>query len=593
MRSGDHQVVTTEVDVLVIGGGFAGAFATLRAAERCQRTVLVDKGYVSRSGSSTVSGGVTNGPRRDDDLEEWVKEIAVLGGYSADQDWTRQLISDQMERVAELDGWGVPIVRDDNGEFKRIKSRGMVKLRAIQFSPRHAMEALRRAALAAGAQIVDKVQIIELLTSDGRYPTQGSIIGAVGFSPLDATMHVFRAKNVVMASGSQFIKGYHPMDANTGDGYAMGFRAGGRFMDMEFATGGTFSFIWGGYGMGNYNIAVGHGAKLVNARGERFMERYDPSRFERSELNRVVAAFLKELVDGRGPVFLDFRDVDDGFWPALSRARGGRPSLLQSGLVPDPREHLVPVEPGWSFSNSGRGGFVIDLECRTNLPGLFAAGAVARNNGAGRHASAGIPTAHAMVTGSRAGSAAGDEAADAELIPVPEGAVEAIREQIFGPLSRPARVSADSLHGRLCDIMGSPLEVMVQNAERIARALRRTRAFRDDLSQLGVSDLHELVKFHEAANLADTFELMYACMADRDESREGFYREDYPCTDDHEWLNWHMATGTPDGIAFEKVAIPFERYRYRPAELTVKMSPIGAIMRGDYDPNTYEDIHSP
>jgi hypothetical protein len=54
-----------------------------------------------------------------------------------------------------------------------------------------------------------------------------------------------------------------------------------------------------------------------------------------------------------------------------------------------------------------------------------------------------------------------------------------------------------------------------------------------------------------------------------------------------------MATGTPDGIAFEKVAIPFERYRYRPAELTVKMSPIGAIMRGDYDPNTYEDIHSP
>jgi succinate dehydrogenase/fumarate reductase flavoprotein subunit len=586
-------VITTDVDVLVIGGGFAGTWAALRAAERADRVALVDKGYVSRTGASTVSGGVTTAPMPDDDLEEWVKELAVLGGYEADQEWTRVLINDQMDRIRELDNWDVGIVKNDAGQIKRIKSRGMVAVRALQFSPRHAMEALRRAAIAAGTKIVDKVEITELLTSDGNYPTSGRVIGAIGFSPLDGTLHVFRAKSVILATGPLSMKGFHPIDNNTGDGFAMGYRVGGRYINMEFAAGGTFTFVWRGYHMGNFNIAVGHGAKLINAAGERFMERYDPVRFERSELNRVVAAFLKELIDGRGPVALDLRGVDDSYWTALDRARGGRPTILQSDYIPDPASHPVIIEPGWSFWNGGRGGLVNDLECRTNLPGLFAVGGVACNAGVGRHGSAGTPTAHCMVSGARAGIAAAGDAPDLDLPEIPDGLIERLREQIFSPLSRPVRLSADQLHGRLNDIMGSPLELMVQNAERIENCRARTAQLRADLTELGAADLHELVKFHEAKNLADSFELMYACMADRTESRESFYREDYPYTDDREWLSWHMATGTPDGIVFEKVPIPFDRYRYKPAELTVKMSPIGAIMRGEYDPAAYEDIYEP
>jgi hypothetical protein len=84
---------------------------------------------------------------------------------------------------------------------------------------------------------------------------------------------------------------------------------------------------------------------------------------------------------------------------------------------------------------------------------------------------------------------------------------------------------------------------------------------------------------------------MYSCMLDRTESREAFYREDFPMTDDERWLVWHMATRTSDGIVFEKAGIPFDRYTYVPPERVVKASPLHAILHGEYDPNVYEDIY--
>jgi len=588
--SDDGQAVTIDCTVLVIGGGFGGAWAALKAAERIPGVVLVDKAYVSRSGASTMSGGVTTAPQPEDDLDQWVEELSVLGGYEADQDWTRALITDQMQRVADLDSWGVPIVKDAAGVIKRIKSRGMLAVRALQYAPRLAMEALRERADAAGARIMDKVEIVELLTSDGLYPTKGRVVGAIGFDVRTGTPYVIRAKRVILATGPLAIKGFHPVDNDTGDGFAMGYRVGGRFVDMEFATGGTFSFVWAGYRFSNYNIAVGHGARLINAAGERFMERYDPVRYERSELNRVVAAFLKEIMDGRGPVYLDLTHVDDDYWTALDRALAGRPSILKSGRIPDPRLHPLPIEPGWSFWNGGKGGLQLDLTCHTSVPGLMAAGGVARNAGVGRHGSAGTPTAWAMVSGARAGVAAAEDALTEDEPELPDGLVDDLLRRMLRPLRDGDLMSMDKLHGEVCDIMGSQMELMCQNEGRIREALVRTRALRDRLDGLRVADVHELVKFHEAKNTLDSFELIYSCMDDRKESRESFYREDYPYTDDGGWLCWHTATRVEDGISFDKQEIPFWRYRFRPPRLATYLSPIAAIMRGEYDPAVHSNV---
>src|SRR4051794_18388714 len=119
------ETVEIDANVLVIGGGFGGVWAALRAAELCDRVVLVDKAYVSRSGASTMSGGVTTAPMDGDDLTPWVRELIHRGTYMANQDWSWQLIEDQRERVKDLDRWGAPISRDEQGQIRRFLSRGM------------------------------------------------------------------------------------------------------------------------------------------------------------------------------------------------------------------------------------------------------------------------------------------------------------------------------------------------------------------------------------------------------------------------------------------------------------------------------------
>lgn len=579
-----------DADVLVVGGGFAGAWAALRAAETSpdgSSVILVDKGYVSRSGASTMSGGVTTAPLPTDDLHEWVEELTKLGGYEADQEWAWKLCREQLARVQDLADWGVPIIRNDDGEIRRIASRGMLKVRAMQYSPRHAMELLREKALDAGVRLLDKVAIAELLTSDGRYPTRERICGAVGLNVSTGSPVVIRAKSVVLATGPMTQKGFRPIDNNTGDGFAMAYRAGGEFMDMEFSAGGTFEYVCRNIRFNNFNIAVGNGARLVNAHGERFMDRYDPVRFERSELSRVVAATYVELLDGRGPVFIDLRPCTDRFWEAVVNATSGRLGALFSDLIPNPREYPLPIEPTWSFWNGGRGGLVIDLNCRTNLEGLLAAGGVARNAAVGRHGSAGTPTAFAMVSGHQAGAVAALEAAERTHVPLDEVALARLLRDLTAA-HRPAKPdTVDAFYDEVVDIVGSPLDLMVQSADTITESLARTRALRERVPEVSAQSFHNLVKFHDARNALDNFELIYASMLDRTESRESFYRQDFPYMDDVEWLCWHTARRDESGLEFNKVPIPFERYEFVPAERVRKLSPLAAIFSRDYDPSAY------
>src|ERR1700722_10496403 len=88
-----------DADVLVIGGGLAGCWAALRAAEHGANVILADKGYISRAGCSPMSGGVMTGPTPQDDLDIWADEFVRSGGYMNNQDWLESFLVDQVERV--------------------------------------------------------------------------------------------------------------------------------------------------------------------------------------------------------------------------------------------------------------------------------------------------------------------------------------------------------------------------------------------------------------------------------------------------------------------------------------------------------------
>lgn len=575
---------TIDADVLILGGGFAGSWAALRASQLGQKVVLVDKAFVSRSGASPISGGITTCPTDEDDLDAWAEEFITRGSYMCDQDWTYQLLEGQKERIKNLTDWDVPISRDENGNIRRFASRGMIVVRGMQYKPKIAMRELRKRILAAGGQVVDRVCIVELLTSDGKWPTSGAIVGAAGFHVHDGRLVLFRAKRTIMATGMISMKGTHGVDNDTGDGVAMAFRAGARLVDMEFTFGGTFSILMKDMHFPSYNVAVGQGARLINAHGERFMERYDPVRLERSELSFVVAAFAKEMLDGRGPVFVDLRYVNPTYWADIASLNRGN-SVLMSNHIPDPRRNPLLIEPSWGLWVAGRAGLQIDINCRASLPGLLAAGGVAKNNATGTHASAGSPTAFCFVSGWRAGETAAIESRGADLPDIASATIEHLRERAFGPLRRGRTEStADALHDRLSRLEASLLNGLILSAPKLGAMIDIAREVAADVETTGASDLHDLVKLHEARSVAQCAGLVYETALDRTESREQFYREDFPYVDDDNWFCWHGVTCTDVGTVFDREPIPLHNARFLPPGTTVGLSPIAEIMANKFAP---------
>ena len=579
-----------DCDVLVLGGGFGGAWAALRASELGASVVLVEKAHVSRSGASTMSGGITTAPFGSDDLGIWAEEFISRGGYMCDQDWTWQLLEGARERIKTIEAWGVPIARDADGKIKRVSSRGMVEVRAMQYQPKRTMEELRRRILANGVRIYDRVSAVDLFTSDGTHPTRGSVVGAIGFGNRDGKAYVFRAKRTILAMGVMAMKGKWHIDNVTGDGAAIAYRAGARLVDLEMGCGGTFTVLMKHYDLGGYNVAVAHGARLINARGERFMEQYDPVRLERSELSRVVAAFVKEINDGRGPCYIDLRHCDSSYWTDLETIWAPGTQVILSDVVPNPRENPLLIEPQWGAWAHGMSGVQIDLRCRANIDGLFAVGANAKNTATGTHSSAGSPTAFAMNSGYFAGETA---AREARLLAPPvlvDDDVRVMIEHMFAPLGRTrGRLTPDDIHDQAAWLETSVIDGVVNNAAKIERKLGIVSGLREELERVRADDLHDLAKFHEARNVIEFARIQYLSALDRTESRESFYREDYPLTDDDDWFCWHGVTRAHDATpAFDRESIPLERFRLQPPSRGGRhLSPIAAMFDGVYDVALY------
>jgi len=585
----DIEVV--DANVLIIGGGFAGTWAALRAAELTDGVVLVEKAYVSRAGASVMSGGVTSCPMDDDDLDVWAKEFIVRGGYLAHQAWTNKLLEGQRERIKDLVRWDVPISRDADGTIKRFVSRGMIHARCMQYRPKAAITELRRQIEARGVTIVDRVQIVDLIPADGVFPTGSDVIGAVGFDVRTGRFVAFRAKQTILCTGVIGIKAaVSVVDNDTGDGAAMAYRIGAKLADLEYTFGGTFTLVQKKYRLGSYNVAVAHGARLINARGDRFMEKYDPVRLERGELPLVVAAFAKELVDGRGPCYLDLRHCDASFWDDV-RSIGRSGQMFRSSLIPDPKVHPLLIEPRLGImSADGRGGITVDLACRTSVPGLLAAGACAKNSAIGTHGSAGAPTAWAMVSGWWAGDAAAKASRVVAQPTLPAGALAELRRATFAPLHRTSNLRAGELHERLAQFEEAILDSLMLTGKTLHHRIATVEQVYTDWSEAAAGDLHDLMTLHEARNVAENCRLVYRSALDRTESREQFYREDHPYTDDDEWFCWHLARRTQNGSVFTRRPLPFDDTDLRPAKLPKRLSPIAALMQGTYDPAVYDHV---
>jgi succinate dehydrogenase/fumarate reductase flavoprotein subunit len=156
------------------------------------------------------------------------------------------------------------------------------------------------------------------------------------------------------------------------------------------------------------------------------------------------------------------------------------------------------------------------------------------------------------------------------------------------PLDRGAgALNADQIHDRLSALESSVVDLMQLNAERLTRFAAEAAAMRAEVDRARAADVHDLVKLHEARNVAECALLVYQSSLDRTESREQFYREDFPETDDAAWFCWHGVTRTDAGPVFDRERIPIEKFALQPPSPYKGLSPIAAMMAGKFDPAVF------
>jgi succinate dehydrogenase/fumarate reductase flavoprotein subunit len=529
------QLETLEVDVMVIGGGLAGATAAIKAKESgVEKVALVSKGKLGKDSISTFAAGVFQPAFPGDDKNALFKMYASGDDWGAglyDGEWLKVYLNESFERVLDMDKWGVEWEKTPDGQFERLEGRWRLPM-ALFHGPQM-MEAIARKVVHMNIDVVGYTMIRDLLTEKGEFG--GRVVGAVGFDVRTAKLKMFKAKSTILAAGGCAFKGrYIGHCAQTGDACAMAYRAGaelGRFEigDILHMTPTTMDIQ-------GLNMYIGLGGKFVNSRGERFMQEYDPELADSASMARVAEASAMEVRAGRGPIYLDMTHFDTDRVRKLKVVLPLPAKIMQrvGVIVGDKIVKKVEWAPTFFGTIAAGGGIIVNTKCETSIAGLYACGdAMARQ----KH----FPKAlsGAAVTGSRAGIFASEYARRSTQPEVDSAQLQELRASLFAPLERKQGIEADHIIIGIQEVL-LPYEItVISRGDRLEKAIKEVERLRDEeIPLLCASDAHYLRLAHEATSMVLVAEMYLRSRLLREDSRDGCLREDYPYTDNVNWLKW-------------------------------------------------------
>jgi len=410
MTALDHR----RAQVLVIGAGAAGLRAAIAAHEAGREVVVVGKSRSRDAHTVLAAGGINAVLGTRDPEDSWQQHFAdtYLEGYLLADPRAVELLAREAPRaVEELVAWGAPFALTDDGRLDQ-RFFGAHRYRrtcyAGDWTGRAVLHALADRVEELGLPVVENMYVTRLLVEGG------ACVGAMAFDHGSGQRVVWYADAVVLAAGGHtrlWQRSSSRQDENTGDGMALALAAGAELADMELVQFHPTGMVAPEDMVGTLvtEAVRGEGGRLLNALGERFMERYDPQRMELSTRDRVAMANYTEIVDGRGGpnggVFLDISHRSlEHIRETLPRMH--RQFLDAQGL--DISKEPMEVAPVAHYS---MGGVVVEPDSHaTTVAGLYAAGEVTSGvHGANRLG--GNSLAETVVFGRRAGEAAAAHAA--------------------------------------------------------------------------------------------------------------------------------------------------------------------------------------
>src|SRR5438445_1470430 len=368
-----------EADVLVLGAGGAGLCAALHAADASPTLsiAVVVKGLFGRAGCTRmVQGGYNAVLTPPDSLEAHLTDTLDGGGWINDQELVWRLVTEAPGRVLELESrYGCLFDRNAEGRIHQKPFAGQTHDRTVHKGDLTGIEIMNRLTEQAQARpsirALEECRAVELLRDDA-----GRAAGALVLDLRTGRFVAIRARATLLAMGGgpTMYRVIACSADKAADGVALAYRAGLPLRDMEMVQFHPTGLVIPGSLMTGALLEEwlrGAGGHLRNGRGERFMERYDPRRMERSTRDLVARGAFTELSQGRGTpnggVWIDVSHlgaevVETNFRGMVKRCRDFGRDLARGPVEVGPTTHFM------------MGGVVIDTACRTAIEGLFAAG---------------------------------------------------------------------------------------------------------------------------------------------------------------------------------------------------------------------------
>ena len=555
-------------DVVIVGAGGAGLRATLGCAEAGLKTACITKVFPTRSHTVAAQGGVAAalGNMGPDDWRWHMYDTVKGADWLGDQDAIEYLCRNAPEAVYELEHYGVPFSRTEDGRIYQRPFGGMTtqygegppaqRTAAAADRTGHAMlHTLYGQSLRHAAEF-----FIEYFAIDLMMDQDGGCRGVIALKLDDGTLHRFRAKKTILATGGYGRAYFTCTSAHTctGDGNAMILRAGLPLEDMEFVQ----FHPTGVYGAGVLITegARGEGGYLTNANGERFMERYAPHVKDLASRDVVSRAMTIEIREGRGVgpdkdhIFLHLDHLD----PKILHER--LPGITESAKVfagVDLRREPIPVLPTVHYNMGGiptnYHGEMLTLKGGNPdyvVPGLMALGEAAcvSVHGANRLGSnslidlvvfgraAGLQCAKTVEPG----GAQADLPADAGDLALAR--LDRFRHAKGATPTAALRLKMQRIMQMNCSVFRDG-PVLKEGLEKITDVWKGVSDIHvSDRSLIWNSDLVETLEFD---NLIAQAAVTVAAAENRTESRGGHAREDFPERDDANWMK-HTLTWADD-----------------------------------------------
>ena len=555
-----------EHDILILGTGLAGLRAALEIGKTAGNNVnmgLISKIQLMRAHSVAAEGGTAAVLRPDEgdniDLHTWdtIKGSDFLG----DQDVIEFFIKRIPDEILQLEHWGIPWSRNDDGKISQRPFGGHSFPRAVYAADKTGffeMQTLYDTLLRFTDNFTryDEWFVTSIVVDNNK------LCGVTAIDLINGEFCFIKTKALIIATGGMgrvynFTTYSHSV---TGDGIGMAYKAGIPIKDMEFIQFHPTGLIPSGILI--TEATRGEGGYLLNNKGERFMEKYAPSVKELAPRDIVSRSSITEIEEGRGYagtdgldyVLLDLRHLgEDKINEKLPLIR----EMAMQFVNVDPVKEPIPVRP---VSHYLMGGIHTDKYGKTPVKGVWAAGEAACVSVHGANRLGANSTAECLVFG----AVAGEEALkfvneNKEFSPVPDAKIKEEENRIETLLKKEGKENLYDIRKELRTAMDKYMGVF-RTEEEMKKCLEVIKNLKERIQDISIKDKSkvyntDLTSALELENMILLAEVSVIGAINRQESRGGHARRDYKTRDDENWLKHTLATYKKEGPRIEYIPV--------------------------------------